>query len=125
MAQFKRANTSYFKFMFVRHPMRRILSCYIDKMNYLKVAIIKYARSHTSRRLLLLEPGKQYDQEVQQQTNTSTIIDDTSTEHSHFELNGTERINGSEINDANNTAIPTFEEFLEYVLSRTDKRGEY
>lgn len=26
------ANSSYFKFMFVRHPMDRMLSCYIDKM---------------------------------------------------------------------------------------------
>ena len=120
MSQFKRANTSYFKFMFVRHPMRRILSCYIDKMNYLKVAIIKHARSNNRRRLLLFEPEKRYDQEVKQQTNGSTL--DGTPKPSYFELNGTGKVNGS-IDDANSTAIPTFEEFLEYVLSRTDMRG--
>ena len=32
MEQFLEANSTYFKFMFVRHPMSRILSCYLDKM---------------------------------------------------------------------------------------------
>ena len=32
MEEFLHANNIYFKFMFVRHPMSRILSCYLDKM---------------------------------------------------------------------------------------------
>ena len=32
MAEFESVNATYFKFMFVRHPMRRMLSCYMDKM---------------------------------------------------------------------------------------------
>jgi len=90
-------------------------------MNYLKVAIIKHARSNNRRRLLLFEPEKRYDQEVKQQTNGSTL--DGTPKPSYFELNGTGKVNGSIDNDANSTAIPTFEEFLEYVLSRTDMRG--
>lgn len=32
LADFQFANQTYFKFMFVRHPMDRMLSCYLDKM---------------------------------------------------------------------------------------------
>ncbi|XP_057367355.1 uncharacterized protein LOC130688394 [Daphnia carinata] len=32
IADFEFANQTYFKFMFVRHPMDRMLSCYLDKM---------------------------------------------------------------------------------------------
>ncbi|KAI9563063.1 hypothetical protein GHT06_010520 [Daphnia sinensis] len=32
LKEFKFANETYFKFMFVRHPMDRMLSCYLDKM---------------------------------------------------------------------------------------------
>ncbi|KAK4026270.1 hypothetical protein OUZ56_015280 [Daphnia magna] len=32
LEEFKFANETYFKFMFVRHPMDRMLSCYLDKM---------------------------------------------------------------------------------------------
>merc|ERR550534_563844 len=32
LQEFQYVNRTYFKFMFVRHPMERMLSCYLDKM---------------------------------------------------------------------------------------------
>ena len=93
------ANASYFKFTVVRHPMDRLLSCYIDKLL----------------------------------NNNQTWIDENASKSLPYRLkqrarqlmvNNKRRAGG--LNNVNNTPwkegdnrdiMPTFEEFLEFVLS--------
>lgn len=98
MAEFESANATYFKFMFVRHPMRRMLSCYMDKMVVKPypqlVNFWAEIRNYTKK--------ARYDH---QRARQQTIVFFSSTSSN------------------NNDEVPTFEEFLEFVLS-TDLRGK-
>merc|ERR1712071_406514 len=77
--EFRLANSSYFKFMFVRHPMERLLSCYLDKM---------VTSTHWS-----LPAFRRYVQH-----KASQIL-------------------GRPATGQTPTGTPTFQEFLEFVLS--------
>jgi len=97
MEEFLHANNTYFKFMFVRHPMSRILSCYLDKMindisdselPQITIAIKKKANQIIPQRKHIKSIGKGIARNISSQNDK----------------------NGSLL-------VPTFEEFLETVLS--------
>ena len=103
MNEFLEANGTFFKFMFVRHPMDRILSCYIDKiLDPTQYLWLVHFRQSISKR------GRQIIQKRQLGLGLRASIIAT--------LNGSNTLNST----ANVTV--TFEEFLEYVLS-TDLQG--
>ena len=77
--------------MFVRHPMERILSCYLDKM------VFSSHKSLPAFRRLVKQRGIQ----LLRQRNSS---------------------NNQIANATVNNESPTFQEFLEYILS-TDLQG--
>ncbi len=97
MAEFESVNATYFKFMFVRHPMRRMLSCYMDKM--------------------VVKPYPQLVNFWAEIRNYTKSV--------RYQHQGARRQKSIPLSTGfnSNNPIPTFEEFLEFVLS-TDLRGK-
>lgn len=88
--EFGEANETYFKFLFVRHPMDRLLSCYLDKMVQSDhVSLPPYRRyvQKTGRKIIRTRQAKKL--------RTFTLSKSIKKEQ----------------------ANPTFEEFLEFILN--------
>ena len=92
--------------MFVRHPMDRMLSAYLDKM--VSVPWMNYFPPYRNcikdraRKVML-----------NRQSNTTVDLPNCTLE---------DAVRMAESFDINKSAVPTFEEFLEFVLS-TDLHG--
>ena len=115
------ANGTYFKFMFVRHPMDRMLSCYMEKMVKAShhSSVIRYRKSIRDKGRQIIQ--KRQSQLSQQQSNSSVdfkVANESSTTLTQSSLPA------ALTNDSiySNVTV-TFEEFLEYVLS-TDLQGK-
>lgn len=94
LEEFQYANNTFFKFMFVRHPMERMLSCYLDKM------VTSPHSSLPAFRRFVKQKGAKLVKKHKRKNDR---------------------------NNKNNRMLatkeqPTFEEFLEFVLS-TDLQG--
>ena len=99
---FQHANASYFKFTIVRHPMDRLLSCYIDKLlsNKEDVNNSMSFSYHVKKR------GKQLAMQTSRQLQ---VVKDIKTIETKAAA-ATDRVQLNEI-------LPTFEDFLEFVLA--------
>ena len=153
---FQLANRTYFKFMFVRHPMDRMLSCYMDKMvesahnslppfrSYVK----SRARSIIANRLRLVQPSGNASTRRTVRTAGGRSARDASVLRRKRRISNDEdethrfigrKLNADDANDGTQPSvaksafekdnvtrageIPTFEEFLEFVLD-TDLQGK-
>lgn len=158
LEDFRFSNQTFFKFMFVRHPMDRMLSCYLDKMvesphfslpafrNYVrdKARRIMLKRKRlleqpaviSSRHLLSLQEWIKpdlnhivYGRRIDQGNDTTSNPAETETEKLHRYVAQRTRpstipvINKLKPEGTKTNVIPTFEEFLEFVLD-TDLQGK-
>jgi len=99
LQDFHQANETYFKFLFVRHPMDRLLSCYLDKMvtsphkslppyrRHIKLTAMKIMKKRQGSKLALPSLPKLPAAGIHQNTT------------------------------AKDSVKPTFEEFLEFILN--------
>ena len=99
LQDFHQANETYFKFLFVRHPMDRLLSCYLDKMvtsphkslppyrRHIKLTAMKIMKKRQGSKLVLPSLPKLPAASIHQNTT------------------------------AKDSVKPTFEEFLEFILN--------
>lgn len=97
LEEFSEANETYFKFMFVRHPMDRLLSCYLDKM---------VNSDHVS-----LPPYRKYVQMMGRKIIRTRRAKQLATSNSlKSPLWNSPTLRRDQAN-------PTFEEFLEFILN--------
>lgn len=107
MDEFQRANATYFKFTVVRHPMDRLLSCYVDKLlkngqYYYNFSSADYSESFPYRVKIRAREIMMNRVSTQQATDANiTLLLSSSSSTADDDL----------------FVMPTFEEFLEFVLS--------
>jgi hypothetical protein len=107
MDEFQRANATYFKFTVVRHPMDRLLSCYVDKLlnngqYYYNFSSAAYSESIPYRvKIRAREIMMKRVSSTQQATDAKATL----------------LLSSSSTADNDLFVMPTFEEFLEFVLS--------
>lgn len=153
---FQLANRTFFKFMFVRHPMDRMLSCYMDKMvesahnslppfrSYVKsrartiiadrLRLAQPSGNASSRRIVRTAAARTRDASVLRRKRGSPNEDETrrfigrKLRTSPDANEGTQPSVMKSAFEKNNATkpgeIPTFEEFLEFVLD-TDLQGKH
>jgi len=75
LEDFQFANQTFFKFMFVRHPMDRMLSCYLDKMvdspHYSLPAFRNYVRNKAHQIMAKRQRAQQQQRETASLTHGS------------------------------------------------------
>ena len=120
MEEFLEANRTFFKFMFVRHPMKRMLSCYMDKM------VKSEHKSLPPYRIFVKNKGRKI---IQDREDAAVLkreeIPKQSTSITKNISNVTidrQQVIGNQSSNAT-AIIPTFEEFLEFILS-TNLQGK-
>ena len=128
MEEFLFANKTFFKFMFVRHPMQRMLSCYMDKMvksNHEKLPPFRHYVRNKGRQIiqdrLVHQFLRKYAPEVAQNgsaISASRKLLSIDAGNGHNDSLGQQQ----EASSGMPNITPTFEEFLEFVLS-TDLQG--
>lgn len=145
MEEFLEANATYFKFMFVRHPMKRMLSCYIDKMiesNHEKLPAFRNYVHNKGRQIIQQRHYQSLRKASGQTANQkkadynfithpngrrrkllSNAADNASLLPSQNQAKSSIlRQQNSNANSSMPNVTPTYEEFLEFVLN-TDLQG--
>lgn len=134
---FALANETYFKFMFVRHPMERLLSCYLDKMVESTHETLPPYRRHvmaTAQRIMKQRAENERTRRVAGRGRRTLKSLSTMPNKSHPNTVGVLSGNfrktvAADLNPASNSSTvratkpyerkPTFEEFLEFILNTT------
>ena len=127
MNEFLEANGTFFNFMFVRHPMDRILSCYIDKIldptQYLWLVHFRQSISKRGRQIIQKRQlGLSHNSKMNLTKKSSSTLNNLSGNLSLIDESIIATLNGSNTLNSTANVTVTFEEFLEYVLS-TDLQG--